>query len=329
MAKPFPYFPGYIYLNWDAILYRELYAVYDRYFWPPLYPFTLRLLTIVCGFDVHSFEKSALLLNILSHSAISIGLTYYLSLDDRISRLQSAVVVFLLFFFPAHNVFFAAYSESFYLAISIGAFILRRQERLFAASLVGGISVLVRTMGTFLVAALFAEQLFYSLRERKIRWGPLLRVTPGLIIVVAWQSLLYSLGTTVMEQNSPWAQELNATWIHGAMNVKLWVLQYLAFSSHWLEVTAFWAGLGALVYCWKTGRGTEMFYISFLYLSLSVYVYRPFPWSRIVSVLFPVQILAAALLRGKPRLTAFVLVVAVLAGGYVQLQLFGGHLGEP
>lgn len=329
MAKPFSYFPSYIYLNWDAVLYRDLYAVYDKYFWPPLYPFTLRLLTIVCGFDFHSFEKSALLLNVISHLAISSGITYYLSLDDRGSRLQAPIVIFLLFFFPGHNVFFAAYSESFYLAISIVAFILRRQERLLAASVVGGISALVRTMGTFLVAALFAEQLLYSLRERKIRWRPLLRVTPGLMIVVAWQSLLYFLGTTVMEQNSPWAQELNTTWIHGAMNVKVWILQYLAFSSHWLEVFAFWSGLAALVYCWKTERWTEMFYICFLYLSLSVYVYRPFPWSRIVSILFPVQMLAAALLRGKPRLTAFILIIAVLVGGYIQLQLFGGHLGEP
>jgi len=328
-AQPIKALPAYIYLSWDAGWYRHFYEVYDRYFWPPLYPFTLRLVSLIFNFESNAFEKSAVLTNLCSHAVIVLGLSYYLQARERTRQIPAWLVAFLLFFYPGHNVFFAAYSESLYLAVAIMAFVLRQKEKLFWASLVAGLSALVRTMGAFVAAALFAEQVFRCWRDRKVYWRDLLLASPGVIIAFGWQGFLYHLGTTVARENGPWAQGLVTSMVPQGMNANLWVLNYLAFSTHWVEVVAFWAGVSALVYCAVKKRYAEMFYIAFFYFSLAIYLYRPFPWSRLVSVLFPLYILVADLLRERPRLTAVVLLVSVGFCYFVQIELFQGRMGEP
>ncbi len=54
-----------------------------------------------------------------------------------------------------------------------------------------------------------------------------------------------------------------------------------------------------------------MFYIDLFNLSLLVYLYRPFPWTRYVSVLFPIQIMVADWVKDSPRLAAAVVMGAV------------------
>jgi hypothetical protein len=329
ILRPFPRFPGYLYVGWDGALYRQLYENYDRYVWPPLYPFTLRLVTWFCGFQTHAFEKSAFILNLCSHAVIVWGVARYVRNDARLNGVAPWLVAFLLFFYPGHNVFFAAYSESLYLALTIICFLLRQKERIGWASLLAGISSLVRMMGSFLAVAFFAEQVFYCLRDRKIYWRKLLLSGLGLFVVLGWHATLRTFGTTAVTSNAGWLEDLLANHIPVGANPYLWVLRYLTFSDRFLELGAFWISMVAALYCLLKRRYAELFYIAAFNLSLAFYLYRPFGWTRYVSVFFPIQIMLADWLKNRPRLTAVVLTASVGMCYFIQRELFAGRLGEP
>ena len=126
-----------------------------------------------------------------------------------------------------------------------------------------------------------------------------------------------------------WIADLLVNHVPPGANPKLWVLGYLSFSPLLLEVISFWVSLLAIGYCAVQKRYVEMFYIGGFYLSLAFYIYRPFAWTRYVSVLFPIQIMIADWLRSRPRLMAAFLMVSVGTSYFVQRKLFQGHMGEP
>jgi hypothetical protein len=330
IVTPFPHIPAYLYTGWDGVLYRNLYNSYDRFNWPPLYPFALRAVSFVCQFKgPTSFDKSALLLNLLSHAVIVAGLARYIKQDGRLAGAAPWFAAFALFLYPFHNVFFAAYSESFYLALTIVAFLFHQKQRIGLASLTAGLSSLVRMMGSFLAVAFVAEQVFYCIRDRKIHWRNLLFASLGLMIVIAWHATLKLLGTDAVASNTDWISDLLTNHVPQGANAKLWVFKYLAFSPRLLEVIAFWSSMLAIAYCGWRRRYLAMFYIAAFNFSLCVYLYRPFAWTRYVSVLFPIQIMLADVLRNKPRLMAAVLIASAGTSYMVQRKLFQGLMGEP
>jgi hypothetical protein len=263
------------------------------------------------------------------HGTIVWGIARYIRDDASLRGVSPWFVTFLVFFFPGHNVFFAAYSESFYLAVTIIAFILHKQGRLGWASLMAGISSLVRTMGVFLALGLFLEQLFYCLRDRKFYWRPLIQASWGLVIVGLWNvAVKVFFGKTLVGEEAEWIGELLRVHVPPGANAKLWVLHYLAIGSP-MDVAAFWMSMATIIYCGVKKRHAEMFYILVFYLSLAFFIYRPFAWSRYVSVLFPIQIMVADAVKGRPRLAAALLMMSVGASYYVQVALFEGRIGEP
>jgi hypothetical protein len=96
-----------------------------------------------------------------------------------------------------------------------------------------------------------------------------------------------------------------------------------------MDVVAFWISLATIVYCGVKKRYAEMLYILVFYLSLAFFIYRPFAWTRYVSVLLPIQIMVADAVKGRPRLAAALLMVSIGASYYVQVALFQGRIGEP
>jgi hypothetical protein len=135
-------------------------------------------------------------------------------------------------------------------------------------------------------------------------------------------------GKTLVGEEAEWIGELLRVHIPAGANPKLWVLHYLAIGSP-IDVVAFWVSLVTIIYCGRKKRYVEMFYILVFYLSLAFYIYRPFAWTRYVSILFPIQIMIADVLKNRPRLTAALLMVSVGACYYVQAGLFQGQMGEP
>lgn len=328
LLRPFKSLPLYLYYSWDSTYYKHLYQSLDFYVWPPLYPLTLRLVTFVFGFTGNPFEKSAVILNLISHFVIIAALAAYMRDDERLRGVAPWLVAFLLFLEPGHNVFFAAYAESFFLALTLVAFLFRKHERIGSASLVAGLSSLARLMGTFLVIALVAEQVFYCVRDRKFYWRKLLLANSGLLFVAAWHVALVMLDTSATQVGAEWVHELIATHVPHGGNPTLWVLKYLSFSWH-IEIIAFWISLVAIVYCGFKKRYAEMFYMSAFNVSLLFYLYRPFGWTRYVSVFFPIYIMFADWLKTKPRLACAVVMSCAAACCYMQIELFLGHIGEP
>lgn len=326
--KPFEWVPAFVYVNWDGHLYRQFFESYDRYFWPPLYIFTLRGIAFVCQFSGDAFAKSALIVNLISHYTIILTLGVFLRADRTRRGMAPWLVACLIFFYPGHNVFFASYSESYYLALTLLAFLLHQRGFLAWASFVAGASALVRTMGTFVVVAFVVEQLFYIVRDRRFDWRRLAATVPGLVVLGLWNLVLLKIGTTTAQSNADWKQELINVHIRSDEDPRLWVLRYLAYGPHW-EVIAFWAGIATAIYCYCKRRYAEAFYVCLFYASMAVYVYRPFPWSRFISVLFPMYIMVADLLKGKPRLATFFIAGVVGMAIYVQIRLFSELVGEP
>ena len=207
--RPFRWIPTYLFVGWDGAHYRHLWHNYDRYLWPPLYPLSLRLVYLTFQFNGLAFEKSAVVLNLCMHGVIVWGVARYLRNDSSLPGVAPWLVTFLLFFFPGHNVFFAAYSESFYLAVTLVAFILHREGRLGPASAVAGISALIRNMGAFLSLALVLEQLLYCWRDRKIHWKRLAQASWGLVIVALWNlTVKLFFGKTLVGEEAEWIGEL-------------------------------------------------------------------------------------------------------------------------
>lgn len=112
------------------------------------------------------------------------------------------------------------------------------------------------------------------------------------------------------------------------VNAKLWVLEYVALPGHpeWLY---FWAAAAALVWAWKRGQRVEALFIAAFLASHAVYLYRPFPFTRYVSVLLPLALMVADALKQMPRLQTFVVAAALVLSVRSEALLFLNRWGEP
>ena len=70
------------------------------------------------------------------------------------------------------------------------------------------------------------------------------------------------------------------------------------------EFVFFWASVAAAVFWWRRGLRVEALFIATFLLSFGAYLYRPFPFSRYASTLFPLSLMLADLLRRVPALQA-------------------------
>lgn len=325
LQQPLGIFPAHIFVNaWDSAYYRDLFSSYDRYFFPPLYPICLRLVAVVCWFREDAFEKSALILNFLSHATIVLGLTYYLRQDRGLPAVPAWVALALIFFYPAHNVFFAAYSESFFLALTVVALILHKKKLTGWASVVAGVSSLVRYMGSFLVLAFVAVELIECVRERRFSFRKLFMASLGMIFIIGWHLYLFHLGTSTTKQLWPWIGDIAAL-----PNPHWSVLRYLSYAGRWIDIVPFWFGVAGIIYCGRRKLYPEMLYLLIFYCSLAFMLYRPYAWSRYVSIFFPIQIMIADWLKERPRLAMAVVAICTVFSYRLQSDLFQARIGEP
>src|SRR5207244_1647722 len=106
--------------------------------------------------------------------------------NERLREVPSWLFVALLFFFPGHNVFFAAYSESLFLALALGACVAFQRERLWVAGLLCGGALLTRNMGIFLGLGLLAAEVALRVRERRFDLRRLLAISLWMPALAAW-----------------------------------------------------------------------------------------------------------------------------------------------
>ena len=143
-----------IWLRWDSGWYLKIAAFgYDAadgsIAFQPLYPALARLLDALIGNEL----LSALLIASLACLAVLL-LFYEVALGEGLSREAALQAVFFLAFFPSAFFLCAAYTDSLFLALALGAWLLARRRSWLAAGLLGGLATLTRLQGALLTPVL-------------------------------------------------------------------------------------------------------------------------------------------------------------------------------
>jgi hypothetical protein len=326
-ARPYRGFPGFVLTGWDGDHYLRLAQHFDSFSWPPLYPLSLHAVGALLPSG--GLLGAALWVNLASHVAIVLLAYAFVRSTPQLGAVPPWLFALLLLFFPGHNVFFAVYSESLFLALALGACVAWRRESLLLAGVLCGLSVLVRNMGAFLGAALVAVELLRALEQRRLEPRRLLAVAAWVPFLVGWNLWLrYVPGIDPVTATAGWQEELLRVHVPPGANPKLWVLRYLALPGN-KEALFFWASVGCIAWCWVKRLRVEALYIAFFLLWHALYLYRPFPFSRYTSVLFPLTLMVAHALRRWPAVQALAVAFSVVLAHHHEVLLFTDRLGEP
>ena len=332
--------------RWDALWYQHIadngYAAGDgstAFF--PLYPLLARVVAITLG---GQFIWAALLVSSVAF-VVAIWLLYEVArleirthahereASQRQGVLASAMsapylAVLLIALFPVSFFLLAPYTEGLFLALTLGAFLLARTNRPWAAGATGFLASLTRAQGIFLALPLAFE---YLQRHEVFAW--ILRrggKPPGLGLAASALPVLGSLGVTafqrivVGEERS--ALEVLAFW--GYQIVPPWD----ALFASWAHIRAGGAHgnlaeiealnliclLGFSLIALLATRRLPFAYALYMWPSLALLASRIaflsplMSVSRYVLVLFPCFIFSAAWLSARPRLAIAWLVGSTL-----------------
>jgi len=115
----------------------------------PLYPFLTRCLGLLSG----NYLFSALLASSLASLAVFI-LLFRVARVEGLTGGESAYALIFLGFFPSAFFLFAAYTDSLFLALALGAWLAARRNKWILAGLLGSLAALTRLQGTLLTPVL-------------------------------------------------------------------------------------------------------------------------------------------------------------------------------
>jgi hypothetical protein len=202
LTSPFGYFANLMvapFARWDSVWYLSIaqhgygHSVSNTAFFP-LYPLVVSLIGAVIGSDLLAGV-------IISLTAFAMGLTLLrrlalLDLDPELADLT----LMLLAFCPMAYFFSAVYSESLYLALSVGCILAARSGRWAVAGVLGGLAASSRNSGVMLAVPVVILFLYGPRSDRpapSARWAaaglngwrrvlPRHSVTPAL----AWAALI-------------------------------------------------------------------------------------------------------------------------------------------
>lgn len=251
LTHPFGYFGNLLvspFARWDSVWYLAIakagYAAQPtREVFFPLYPDLIR----VVGWVVSSQIVAGILISLVCF-AIALAVLYRLvCLDFSEEVAETAVLV--MAFFPASLFFSAVYTESLFLALSLGAIYRARQGKWLWASVLGGLAALSRNGGVLLLAPI-AILLLYGPRPDGAallsRWAqqrhglrvllPKYRMSPGSLVILLiplglfgyllYLQARYGTGKAPFQAESAWFHQ--STW---------------PFGGAWQGIVAAWDGL--------------------------------------------------------------------------------------
>jgi Mannosyltransferase (PIG-V) len=168
LTEPFGYFGNLLaapFARWDSVWYLAIaqggYAHQPpRTAFFPLYPLVLRGLGVVIQSDL----VAGVLVSLV---AFGIGLTMLyrlvaLDLGEELAR----ITVMLIAFCPMAYFFSAVYSESLYLALSVGCLLSARLGRWGSAGLLGGLAAASRNSGVVLIVPVVLMYLYGPRADR-------------------------------------------------------------------------------------------------------------------------------------------------------------------
>ena len=162
-----------IWHRWDAMHYIRLAeqgyaAVGDSrvslvFF--PLYPWLVRLTAVVTS----NYMLAALIVSGAASIAAGLAFRRMVALDESEAVARNAV--WFLFIFPSSFFLHIAYTESLFLALTLGCFLAARTERWLWAGVLGAAASLTRVNGLILIPALMTEIALQYARTRRWRWS--------------------------------------------------------------------------------------------------------------------------------------------------------------
>lgn len=180
----------------------------------PLYPLLIRIVAAPLGLVLHDPYRWAGVLISLVALLATLHLLHRLTALE-LGRQAADYTVLLLAFFPMSLYLSAIYSESLFLALSVGCFYLARQRRWWAAAALGGLAAATRSQGVLLLVPLAIMLLWEPGRSR---WRPraptlsqagaLLLVPLGLVAYFSYVKATTSYGFLApIESQSEWMRE--------------------------------------------------------------------------------------------------------------------------
>jgi hypothetical protein len=283
----------------------QLYVVFY-----PLYPWLVTAVNWVIGSPVFS----ALLVSALA-SLLVAPLLYRLVRADEGPGVAMRAAWFLLIF-PTAYFLHIGYTESVFLAVTLGAFLAARRDRWWLAGLLGGLAALSRVNGLILIPALAAEaatQWFEQppgQRRFRVRWLAIGLVGAGFAGYLALNLAVYGDPLRFLfVQRTHWGKSLALPW-EGVNGVLGWFgAEDLedAFMYGGMELLFIAIGLAATVYAafwfrpswfvWMTGN-------MLLFTSTAFVLSTP----RYSLVLFPIFVAMARMASDRRVLAAISLV---------------------
>jgi hypothetical protein len=169
-----------VWARWDANWYLQI--AERGYHLPSSSPAFFPLYPLVVGGVGRLLADHFVLAGVvvsLTACAVAFALLYRL-VDERLGAADARRTVLYLALFPTTLFLGAVYSESLYLALAIGAFVLAERRRLGWASVAAGFAVLARPQGAALLAAL---AVFAWRSERRGRALALLAVPVAMFLL--------------------------------------------------------------------------------------------------------------------------------------------------
>lgn len=170
--------------QWDAANYVYIAQHgYQRFYDVAFFPF-FPILIAILAFPFSWWGGSYLLMATLISNAALLGslfLLYQLAVEFGGEQVARRALLYLCLF-PTAFFFFAAYNESLFLFLTLGAFLAMRRQRWWLAGLLGMLAALTRSAGLLLVIPYLVEVWIarYSLvTEKSSLW---LRLAPVLLI---------------------------------------------------------------------------------------------------------------------------------------------------
>jgi hypothetical protein len=162
-------------VRWDSIWYLEIarhgYTSARSTIFFPLYPLLVHVLAVAAG----SYAVAGVLVSCAS-LAVALALVHRLA-DLELGRSAADATVLLLAFAPLSLFFSAVYTESLFLALSVGSIYAARRGRWKLACALGGLAAATRVTGVLLVIPL--ALLRWSGRRRLDRGAAWLALVPA------------------------------------------------------------------------------------------------------------------------------------------------------
>lgn len=288
-----------IWNRWDAVNYLDIAQLgylqsgnfrFQIVFFP-FYP----ALTAAFNFVIDDYLISAFVVSGIA--SVALGLVFRQLVRMDYSEKIAQFSVLFLFVFPTAFVLHIPYTESLFLALTVGCFLAARKRRWMLVGILGALACLTRINGLILLPALLFEVLDER-RETKVfnrGWFWLLLIPTGFIAYLALNYYVTGNATMFMVyQREHWGRYLRLPF-YGILETWKSIFQKgpsAAIMNGLQELLFVGIGLAAIVLGWRTLRGSYRVWMILnwlLFISTSYIQSVP----RYTLVLFPLFILMA------------------------------------